>query len=53
MRLAHFIEGAAKSELLALDALIGEAQVIEVPDSCLSIGKQFVSAVHKSGNERV
>ena len=50
---AHFIEGAAKSELLALDALIGEAQVIDVPDSCLSIGKEFVSDVHESGASRV
>jgi len=50
---AHFIEGAKKSESLALDALIGEAQVIDVPNSCLSIGKEFVSDVYESGNSRV
>ena len=50
---AHFIEGAAKSESLALESLIGEAEVIDVPDSCLSIGKEFVSDVYESGNSRV
>ncbi len=29
---SHFIEGAGKVESLALDVLIGEAQLIEVPD---------------------
>jgi arylformamidase len=50
---AHFIEGAAKSESLALESLIGEAEVIDVPDSCLSIGKEFVSDVYESGISRV
>ena len=29
---AHFIEGAGRVESLSLEALIGEAQVVEVPD---------------------
>ena len=41
---AHFIEGAKKIESIALDALIGEAQVIEVPDDCLAIDEEFVAA---------
>ena len=39
---AHFIEGAGKVETLPLDVLIGPAQVIEVPDSVLSINESFV-----------
>ena len=39
---AHFIEGAAKSELLAFDSLIGRTRVIEVPESFMSINKAFV-----------
>jgi arylformamidase len=40
---AHFIEGAARVEALKLDALIGKAQVIAVPDTFLSINKTFVA----------
>jgi arylformamidase len=39
---AHFIEGAARSESLSLDSLIGETRVIEVPESLMSINKTFV-----------
>jgi arylformamidase len=41
---AHFIPAAGRSEELALDIMIGEAQVIEVPDDLLSIDKKFVEA---------
>ena len=38
---AHFIEGAAKVESLPLDVLIGEVQVIEVPDDVHVIDEEF------------
>ena len=41
---AHFIEGAAKIESLPLDVLIGEAQVVEVPNDILVIDEEFVLA---------
>ena len=50
---AHFIEGAAKVETLPLDALIGEAQVVEVPADCRAIDEQFVLAHCAPSAERV
>ena len=50
---AHFIEGAAKVESMSLDALIGEAEVIEVPDDRLVIDEEFVTANCAAGTERV
>lgn len=50
---AHFIDGAAKVESLPLDALIGEAEVIEVPQDCLVIDEAFVTEHCKPGTERV
>jgi arylformamidase len=50
---AHFIEGAAKVESMSLDALIGEAEVIEVPNDCLVIDEEFVTAKCAAGSERV
>ena len=41
---AHFIEGAAKVESLPLDVLIGEADLIEVPEDCTAIDEAFVAA---------
>lgn len=41
---AHFIEGAKKVESLDLEVLIGEAQVIEVPEKLLTIDEDFVTA---------
>lgn len=40
---AHFIEGAPRVESLSLDVLIGEAQVVEVPDDRRSIDEAFVN----------
>ncbi len=39
---AHFIEGAAKSESLSLEVLVGKAQVIELPPSCRAITRAIV-----------
>jgi arylformamidase len=49
---SHFIEGAAKVESLPLDILIGKVQVIEVPNTFLSIDKAFVSHHCESGSSR-
>lgn len=50
---AHFIEGAKKVEALDLEVLIGEAQVIEVPDDRQTIDKAFVAASCPSETTRV
>jgi arylformamidase len=50
---AHFIEGAAKVESLPLDALIGEAVVIEVPEEARAIDEEFVQQHYVTGTERV
>jgi arylformamidase len=50
---AHFIEGAAKVEALPLDALIGEAEVIEVSEDRLVIDEEFIGANFKSGVKRI
>jgi arylformamidase len=44
---AHFIEGAKKVESLALDVLIGEAEVVEVPNDTRVIGEEFVKTKSK------
>ena len=41
---AHFIEGAATVESLPLEVLIGEAEVIEVPDDVRVIDEAFVDS---------
>jgi arylformamidase len=50
---AHFIEGAGKVESLPLDALIGEATVIEVPEEFHAIDEEFVKKNYVEGSERV
>ena len=50
---AHFIEGTKKVESLALDVLIGEAEVVEVPADCRVIDEEFVERQCKVGTERV
>jgi arylformamidase len=50
---AHFIEGAAKLESLPLDVLIGDAQVIEVPDDRCAIDEEFVLAHCAPGIARI
>ena len=50
---AHFIDGAAKIESLPLDALIGEAVVVEVPADIVEIGQEFVAQHIAPGTDRV
>ena len=50
---AHFIEGAAKVESLPLDALIGDALVIELPEDARVIDEAFVQKHYVAGSERV
>ena len=50
---AHFIDGASKLESLSLDALIGEAVVVEAPNDHLVIDEAFVTAHVPRGTERV
>src|SRR5215216_1764971 len=50
---AHFIDGAATIESLPLDVLIGEAQVVEVPDDIHIIDEDFTLAHCSPGTTRV
>ncbi|HKU73949.1 MAG TPA: cyclase family protein [Pyrinomonadaceae bacterium] len=50
---AHFIEGAGKVESLSLEALIGDAIVIEVPEDARAIDEEFVQKHYVAGTERV
>jgi arylformamidase len=50
---AHFIAGTKKVESLALDVLIGEAEVIEVPEEKRVIDEEFVAARCMPGTERL
>jgi arylformamidase len=50
---AHFVEGAAKLDSISLDALIGEAEVIEVPDDRTAIDEQFITDNFKPGTQRI
>jgi len=50
---AHFIDGANKVEALDLDVLIGEADVIVVPDDCRAIDEAFVLDHCSPGAERI
>jgi len=50
---AHFIEGAAKIESLPLDILIGEAQVVEVPNDLFVIDEEFAMAHCAPGTTRI
>ena len=50
---AHFIEGAGRVESLPLESLVGEAQVIEVPDDLKVIEADFVRTNIAQGAQRV
>lgn len=50
---AHFIEGAGKVDSLELNALIGPAQLIDVPKDLLSVDRTFVAERLSSGIKRV
>ena len=50
---AHFIEGAGKVEDLDLGVLIGEAEVVAVPEDCNAIDQAFVLAHCSPGAKRI
>ncbi|MDQ3668364.1 MAG: cyclase family protein [Acidobacteriota bacterium] len=50
---AHFIAGAGRVESLPLEALIGEAQVVEVPENIMTIDASFAAAHCQPGRERI
>jgi arylformamidase len=50
---AHFIEGAGKIEDLDLGVLIGEAEVVAVPEDCRAIDEAFVLAHCPPGAKRI
>lgn len=50
---AHFLQGAKKVEALALEVLIGEAEVIEVPGDLRTIDEEFVARNWKERTTRV
>lgn len=50
---AHFIPGGGKVESLALDSLIGEAEVVEVPPDLKVIDETFVAANCGRGSQRI
>lgn len=50
---AHFIEGAGKVEALDLEVLIGEAEVVAVPEDCRAIDEAFVLAHCSPGSKRI
>jgi arylformamidase len=50
---AHFIEGASKVDQMPLDALIGEARVVEIPPDVRSIDAKTLAAAGLDGASRV
>ena len=50
---AHFIDGAGKVEALDLEVLIGEADVVAVPDGCRAIDEAFVLDNCSPGAKRI
>ena len=50
---AHFVAGGSRSDSLALDTMIGSAQVIEVPATVDIINAEFIDKHWVAGNTRV
>ncbi len=50
---AHFIEGAGRVESLPLEVLIGEAQVVAVPENITTIDASFTATHCQPGRERI
>lgn len=50
---AHFIEGAPGIPSLALETLIGEARVVEIPDEVQAIGAEHIAACELGRATRV
>lgn len=49
---AHFIEGGVKVDALSLESLIGEADVVEVPEQLRVIDESFIEANCGGGSQR-
>ena len=50
---AHFIEGGAKVDALPLQSLVGEAEVVEVPEHIKVIDENFIAANCIRGSQRI
>ena len=50
---AHFLAGAPRVDSLALDTLIGDAQVVEVPAATQTIDEDFVKTTCRPGTVRL
>lgn len=50
---AHFIEGAAKIDVLSLDAMIGPARVVEIPEDVLAIDERELARHNLEGATRL
>src|SRR5688500_20254859 len=50
---AHFIDGAKQRESFVLEILIGEAEVVEVPEDLRVIDEEFVAANCADGHGRI
>jgi arylformamidase len=50
---AHFIEGGTKVDALLLQSLVGEAEVVEVPEHIKVIDENFIVANCNRGSQRI
>jgi arylformamidase len=50
---AHFIEGAGKVDALPLNALIGQAHVVQIPDEADAITADHINALNLKDTERI
>lgn len=50
---AHFIEGGTKVDALPLEILVGEAEVVEVPEHIKVVDENFIAANCTRGSQRV
>ncbi|HEX5889197.1 MAG TPA: cyclase family protein [Pyrinomonadaceae bacterium] len=50
---AHFLEGTRRVESLDLEVLIGEAEVVQVPEVLRVIDEEFVTANCAAGSKRI
>ena len=50
---AHFIEGGTKVDALLLQSLVGEAEVVEVPEHIKVIDENFILANCNRGSQRI
>ena len=50
---AHFLEGTRRVESLDLEVLIGEAEVVQVPEELRVIDEEFITANCAAGSKRI